>query len=189
MAASAELTMKLSVRKMLARTGCADAPAAATRASSDANDEWSDCPHNLSSNHVLKIKEIKMNTVIPKVMLPALLALAAWTAALTPVRSHAEDSSTRSVRVSIAHLNPNSPEDARKIYRRLHAAAFEACGESTEDIDYIARGGPSDCVKQALANSVLELRSDEVAKLFIKKLGITAAIHYSVTPEILTASK
>ncbi len=176
--------MKIQIRRVLARQPLAVAPAAATPAPSDI-DDCSNRTHNLSANDV---KEISMNTGIQKVALPALLALSGM-AALTPVCSHADDSSTHSERVSIAHLDRHSPEGARKIYARLTAAALNACGESSMDIDYMVRGGPSDCVKQALANAVLEVRSAELSQLFIKRNGMTVANRYGVTPEILTASK
>ncbi|MGO9993563.1 MAG: UrcA family protein [Steroidobacteraceae bacterium] len=126
---------------------------------------------------------------IHQVMIPALLALSAGIAGLTPIRAHADDFSPRSVRVRIADLNPNTVEGARKIYARLKAAAYTVCGESDTDIDVMVRGGPSGCVREAIAHAVRDVRSVELSQLYIKKNGTTIAKQYGVTPDILTASK
>jgi UrcA family protein len=124
-----------------------------------------------------------------KLMIPALVALSAGIAALTPIYTHADDFSPRSVRVSLAHLDPNSAEGARKIYARLEAAAWTACGESDLDIEVIALGHPSECVREALAHAVRDMRSIQLSQLYIKRNGANVAKQYDVTPDILTASQ
>jgi UrcA family protein len=124
-----------------------------------------------------------------RAVVAALLALVAGIAALTPVSGHADEFSPRSIRVSIAGLDPNSAEGARKIYVRLEHAAWTVCGESVSDIQVLATGGPSKCVKEALAHAVRDVRSAELARIYIKKNGSKLAREYKVTPEILTAQK
>jgi UrcA family protein len=124
-----------------------------------------------------------------KAVVAALLALAGGIAALTPVGSHADEFSPRSIQVSLAGLDPNSVKGAHKIYARLEQAAWTACGESTLDIQVLATGGPSTCVREALAHAVRDVRSAELSRLYIKRHGIKLAMEYRVTPEILTAQK
>jgi UrcA family protein len=133
--------------------------------------------------------EIPMFRNIRKVVIPSLLALIAGIAALTPICTHADEFSPRSIRVSLAHLNPNSVEGARKAYARIESAAWTVCGESAMDIDVMVRGGPSECVREALAHGVRDVRSVELAQLYIKKNGTKLAKQYDVSTDILMASK
>lgn len=133
--------------------------------------------------------EIPMFRNIHKVVVPGLLALTAGIAALTPICTHADDFSPRSMRVSLAHLNPNSVAGARKIYARLESAAWTVCGESTMDIEVMYRHGPSKCVKETLARAVRDVGSVELAQLYIKKNGAKLAKQYNVTTDILIANK
>jgi UrcA family protein len=133
--------------------------------------------------------EIPMFTNVRKLVIPSLLALIAGIAAMTPICTHAEDFSPRSTRVSLANLNPNSVEGARKVYARIESAAWTVCGESTMDIDVMYRHGPSECVKEAIAHAVRDVRSFELAQLYIKKNGAKLAKQYNVTTDILMASK
>jgi len=126
---------------------------------------------------------------IRKLVIPSLLVLTAGIAALTPICSHADDFSPRSIRVGLAHLNPNSVEGAAKVYARIESAAWTVCGESAMDIEVMYRHGPSECVKEALAHAVRDVRSVELAQLYIKKNGTKLAKQYNVTPDILMASK
>jgi|ERR1700722_644430 len=132
-------------------------------------------------------QEIPMFENIRKVVTPALLALIAGIAALTPICGHA-DEAPRSIRVSLAGLNANSVEGARKIYVRINDAAWAVCGESSMDMDVMIRG-PSECVKEALAHAVRDVHSVELAKVYIKKNGIKVAKQYNVTTDVLMASK
>jgi UrcA family protein len=130
-----------------------------------------------------------MSRNIRKMMIPSLLALVAGIAALTPIGTRADDFSPHSIRVSLAHLDPNSAEGARKVYARIESAAWTVCGESTMDVDVMYRHGPSECVKEAIAHAVRDVRSVELAQLYIKKNGTKLAKQYNVTPDILMASK
>jgi UrcA family protein len=116
----------------------------------------------------------------------ALLALATATAALTPIRTHADDFSTHSERVNLANLDLNSVEGARKAYARIKAAAFSVCGEQSMDIEIMVRG-PGKCVQEAIARAVLGVQSAELSKLYIKRNGIQIAALYGVTSPIVTA--
>jgi UrcA family protein len=133
--------------------------------------------------------EIPMFIYIRKLVIPSLLALVAGVAALTPICTHADEFSPPSIRVSLAHLNPNSVEGARKIYARIESAAWTVCGESSMDFDVMYRHGPSECVKEALAHAVRDVGSVELAQLYIKKNGTKVAKQYNVTTDILMASK
>jgi UrcA family protein len=133
--------------------------------------------------------EIPMFTKIRKLVIPSLLALIAGTAALTPVCAHADDFAPHSIRVSLADLNQNSAEGARKVYSRIESAAWTVCGESSMDIEVMYRHGPSDCVKEALAHAVRDARSAELAQLYIKKNGAKIAKQYNVSTDILVANK
>jgi UrcA family protein len=124
--------------------------------------------------------------VLRDVMGPALLALATATAALTPIRTHADDFSTHSERVNLANLNLNSVEGARKAYARIKAAAFSVCGEQSMDIEVMVRG-PGECVQGAIARAVLGVQSAELSKLYIKRNGAQIAALYGVTSPIVTA--
>jgi UrcA family protein len=124
--------------------------------------------------------------VLRDVIGPALLALATATVVLTPIRVRAEDLSAHSVHVSLANLNLNSVEGARKAYSRITAAAFDVCGESSMDFEVMFRG-PGECVQGALARAVLDVRSVELSKLYIKKNGIKIAALRGVTSPIVTA--
>jgi len=117
---------------------------------------------------------------------PALLALGTAIAALTPVHTRADDFSPHSERVSLAKLDLNSVEGARKAYSRITAAAFDVCGESSMDFEVMFRG-PGECVQGALARAVLDVRSVELSKLYIKKNGIKIAALHGVTSPIVTA--
>jgi len=117
---------------------------------------------------------------------PALLALATATAALTPIRTRADDFSAHSERVSLAHLDLNSAEGARKAYGRIKAAAFSVCGEQSMNIEVMVRG-PGECVRATIARAVLDVRSVELSKLYIKRNGIEMATLYGVTSPIVTA--
>ena len=130
---------------------------------------------------------ISREKVLRDAMSLALLALALATAtiALTP-RTHADDFSAHSERVSLANLDLNSVEGARKAYTRIKAAAWSVCGESTQDIGVIVRG-PSKCVKDAIARAVIGVQSVEVSELYIKKNGVQLAKLYGVMPPIVTA--
>jgi UrcA family protein len=125
--------------------------------------------------------------VCGKVIGPALLALAATaTVELTPIRVRAEDLSAHSVHVSLAKLNLNSVEGARKAYSRITAAAYDVCGESTMDFEVMFRG-PGECVQGAVARAVLDVQSVELSKLYIKRNGIKLAALHGVTSPIVTA--
>ena len=124
-----------------------------------------------------------------KAVIPALLALAGGIAALAPVGSHADDFAPRSIRVSLAGLDPNSVKGAHSIYARLEQAAWTACGESTLDIQVLATGGPSKCVQEAFAHAVRDVRSAQLSQLYIKRHGIKLAREYRVMPEVLIAQK
>jgi UrcA family protein len=126
---------------------------------------------------------------ICKALIPAAFALAAGIAALTPVCAHADQFAPVSIRVSIAGLDPNTAEGARKIYGRLERAAWTACGESQSDIQVLATGGPSKCVQDALANAVRAVRSVELAQIYVKRNGSKHAMEYKVAPEVLIAQK
>jgi UrcA family protein len=130
-----------------------------------------------------------MSRNIRKMMIPSLLALVAGIAALTPIGTRADDFSPHSIRVSLAHLDPNSVEGARKIYARIESAAWTVCGESAMDMDVMVRGGPSECVKEALAHGVRDVRSVALAQLYIKKNGTKLAQQYNIAPDVLVASK
>lgn len=122
-----------------------------------------------------------------KVVNAMLLALGMAAVALTPIRTQAGDFSAHSERISLRNLDLNSAAGARKAYARLKEAAFSVCGESTEHYEVIARG-PGQCVQETLAYSVLELRSTEVSKLYIKRNGTALAQLYGVTPQVVTAA-
>jgi len=124
--------------------------------------------------------------VLRDVMGPALLVLGAAIAALTPVHTRADDFSPHSERVSLAKLDLNSVEGARKAYARIKAAAFSVCGEQSMDIEIMVRG-PGKCVQGAIARAVLDARSVELSKLYIKRNGIQIATLYGVTSPIVTA--
>ena len=120
---------------------------------------------------------------------PTFIALMAGLAALAPLGSHASEPPKNSERVSIAGLNPNTPDGAKKIYARLSAAAWRVCDESSLDIEVIYTGGPGDCVHEALAHAVRDVHSAELAQVFIKNNGVKMAMQYDVSPGIRTASK
>jgi len=124
--------------------------------------------------------------ILRDVMGLALLALATATVALTPIRTHADDFSVHSERVSLANLDLNSAEGARKAYVRIKAAAFSVCGEQSMDIEIMVRG-PGECVQGAIARAVLDARSVELSKLYIKRNGVQIAALYGVTSPIVTA--
>jgi UrcA family protein len=124
--------------------------------------------------------------VLRDVMGPALLALGTATAALTPIRTRADDFAAHSERVSLAKLDLNSVEGARKAYARIKAAAFSVCGEQSMDIEVMVRG-PGECVQGAIARAVLDVRSVELSKLYIKRNGIEIATLHGVTSPIVTA--
>jgi UrcA family protein len=133
-----------------------------------------------------------VSTMFPSALaavIPSLLALIAGIAALTPICTHADEFTPRSIRVSLAHLNPNSVEGARKVYARLESAAWTVCGESAMDTEVMYRHGPSECVKEALAHGVRDVGSVELVQVYIKKNGAKLAMQYNVTPDILIASK
>ena len=117
---------------------------------------------------------------------PALLALGAAGVALTPIRTRAADFSGHSQRVSLANLDLNSVEGARKAYTRIKAAAWSVCGESSMDIEVMVRG-PGQCVQGAIARAVLGVQSVELSKLYIKRNGMQIATLYGVTSPIVTA--
>jgi len=174
--------MKIQFRKNACPTASPAAPAGSVRAQSNI----ANATLNPSSINTLEIPMLKN---IRKVVIPALLAVTAGIAALTPICTHADESATRSIRVRIADLDPNSVDGARKIYGRLERAAWTVCGESSMDIEVMVRGGPSDCVKEALAHAVRDVRSVELSQLYIKKNGAKLAMQYGVTTEILMAGK
>jgi UrcA family protein len=138
----------------------------------------------------IETQEIPMTTYFHNAsIVPTLVALMAGLAALAPIGSHANEPAKNSERVSIAGLNPNTPDGAKKIYARLSAAAWRVCGASSLDIEVIYLGGPGDCVHEALAHAVRDVHSAELAQVFIKKNGVKMAMQYNVSPDILTASK
>jgi UrcA family protein len=124
--------------------------------------------------------------VLRDAMGPALLALAAVTAALTPIGTRADDFSPHSQRVSLARLDLNSVEGARKAYTRIRAAAWSVCGQSTEDIEVIVRGS-SECVKDAIARAVIGAQSVELSKFYVKTNGVQMAKLYGVTSPIVAS--
>jgi UrcA family protein len=124
--------------------------------------------------------------VLRKVACPALLALGTATVALTPIGTRANDFSAHSQRVSLAMLDLNSVEGARKAYARIKDAAWSVCGESRWDIEVMVRG-PGECVQGAIARAVLDVRSAELSKLYIKRNGIEMATLYGVRSPIVTA--
>ena len=124
--------------------------------------------------------------VLRCVMSTTLLALGTATVVLTPICTRAGDFSAQSQRVSLANLNLNSVEGARKAYTRIQAAAWSVCGESRADIEVMMRG-PSECVKDAIARAVNSVQRVELSKLYIKKNGVQMAALYGVTTPIVTA--
>ena len=124
--------------------------------------------------------------LLRSVLAPALLALGAATAALTPIRILANDFSAQSERVSLANLDLNSVKGARTAYARIKAAAWSVCGESTMAIEVMVRG-PGECVQATLARTVLDVHSVELSKLYIRRNGSQMAALYGVTTPIVTA--
>jgi UrcA family protein len=164
--------MNIQLEENLAQTAMPAAPAATQNSPS------------------IETQEIPMSTYFHNAsIVPTIIALMAGLAALAPIGSHADERATNSERVSIVGLNPNSVDGAKKIYARLSAAAWRVCGESTFDIDVMYRGGPSDCVHEALAHAVRDVHSVQLSQLYVKNNGIKMAKLYDVTPDILTASK
>jgi UrcA family protein len=117
---------------------------------------------------------------------PVLLALATATAAVAPINTRADDFSPHSERVSLAKLDLNSVEGARKAYTRIKAAAFNVCGEQNMNIEVMVRG-PGKCVQEAIARAVIGVQSAELSKLYIKRNGTQVAALYGVTSPIVTA--
>ena len=169
--------MNIQTCKMPIPTTFPTAPAASVRARATLN------PPSIHSREIPMIRNMR------KVVIPCLLALVAGIAALSPICSHADEFPRPSIRVSLAHLDPNTAEGARKVYARIESAAWTVCGESSMDIDVMYRHGPSECVKEALAHAVRDVGSVELAQLYIKKNGTKVAKQYNVTTDILMASK
>ena len=124
--------------------------------------------------------------VLRDVVGPALLVLATAIVLVTPIRTRAGDFSPHSERVSLAKLDLNSAEGARKAYARIKAAAFSVCGEQSMDIEVMVRG-PGECVQGAIARAVLGVQSVELSRLYIKRNGTQIAGLYGVTSPIVTA--
>lgn len=129
-----------------------------------------------------------MSQSFHKAGIAALLGAVASIIIFAPTGASADDSTSHSVRVKIGDLNRNSVEGAKRIYERLLAAAFAACGESEMDIEVMIRG-PGECEQRAVGYAVHDVHSLELSRLYTQKNGINLAKEYGVTTDVLTASQ
>ncbi len=133
-----------------------------------------------------KLTLVTGTKVLRHVMSTMLLALGTASLLMTPIGTRAGDFSTQSRHVRLANLNLNSVDGARKAYRRIEAAAWSVCGESSGHIEVMIRG-TSDCVKDAVARAVVGVQSVELSKVYINTNGVQRATLYGIASPILTA--
>jgi|SRR5271166_6286775 len=116
-----------------------------------------------------------------------LLVLSATVIASAPICVHADSPfSPVSVQVKFSDLNPNTTEGAHRLYTRIEAAAYNACGESTSDTPEMMLA-PGPCVRDAIGRAVHAAKFPYLAQVFIEKNGAYAAHEFGISGEVRTA--
>jgi UrcA family protein len=116
-----------------------------------------------------------------------LLALGATVIASASICAHADSPfSPVAVQVKFSDLNPNTTEGAQRLYSRIEAAAYAACGESKSDTPALMfAAGP--CVRDAVGRAVHAAKLPNLAKVFIEKNGADAAQQFGIMGNARTA--
>jgi UrcA family protein len=116
-----------------------------------------------------------------------LIVLGATVIACAPICVHADSPfAPVSVHVKFSDLNPNTTEGARRLYSRIEAAAYAACGESLSDTPELM-SAPGPCVRDAVGRAVHGAKIPNLAQVFIEKNGVDAAQQFGIMGEVRTA--
>jgi UrcA family protein len=116
-----------------------------------------------------------------------LLALSAMVIASATICVHADSPFTPvAVQVKFSDLNPNTTEGAQRLYSRIEAAAYAACGESKTDAPALMFA-PGPCVRDAVGRAVHAAKLPNLAKVFIEKNGVDAAQQFGIMGDVRTA--
>jgi UrcA family protein len=96
----------------------------------------------------------------------ALIGIATLAAGLAVNQASAApwDDTPRSVVVRYSDLNLSQPQDARKLYNRIQAAARQACGDIASS-DLARFGQFHNCVDQAVTNAVAAVSARQVTEI------------------------
>jgi UrcA family protein len=116
-----------------------------------------------------------------------LLVLSATVIASAPICLHADSPfSPVTVQVKFPDLNPNTTAGAHRLYARIEAAAYDACGESKLDTpEMMHASGP--CVRDAIGRAVHAAKFPYLAQVFIEKNGVDTAQEFGITGEVRSA--
>jgi UrcA family protein len=116
-----------------------------------------------------------------------MLVLSAAVVASTSICVHADSPfAPVSVHVKFSDLNPNTTEGAHRLYSRIEAAAYAACGESNMDTgEMMLASGP--CVRDTIGRAVHAAKMPHLAQVFIEKNGVDAAQQFGIMGEARTA--
>jgi UrcA family protein len=116
-----------------------------------------------------------------------LIVLGATVIASAPICVHADSPfAPVSVHVKFSDLNPNTAEGARRLYLRIEAAAYAACGESPSDTPELM-SAPGPCVRDAVGRAVHGAKIPNLAQVFIERNGVDAAQQFGIMGEVRTA--
>ena len=116
-----------------------------------------------------------------------LIVLSATVIASAPICVHADSPFVPvSVHVKFSDLNPNTPEGARRLYSRIEAAAYSACGESPSDMPEMMFA-PGPCVRDTIGRAVHGARIANLAQVFIEKNGVDVAQQFGIKADVRTA--
>jgi UrcA family protein len=116
-----------------------------------------------------------------------LLTLSATVMASAPLCVHADSPfAPVTTQVKFSDLNPNTPAGAHRLYARIEAAAYAACGESKLDTPEMM-SAPGPCVKDAIGHAVHSAKIPNLAQVFVQKNGVDAALQFGIQDDVRTA--
>lgn len=116
-----------------------------------------------------------------------LIVLSATVIASAPICVHADSPfAPVSVHVEFSDLNPNTTEGAHRLYSRIEAAAYAACGESQSDMPEMM-WAPGPCFRDAVGRAVHGAKITNLAQVFIEKNGVDAAQQFGIMGDVRTA--
>jgi UrcA family protein len=112
-----------------------------------------------------------MNTSTPSTGLRGLIATAIFGALASSFSAvSAADPSSAGITVKFADLNISKPSDARVLYKRIRAAALDACSYYWFETD----AAEARCVHDAIANAVAKVNQPELSAVYNAKYKTSA---------------
>jgi UrcA family protein len=116
-----------------------------------------------SNRPLSTIQETIMNTSTASTGLRGLIAAAIFGALASSFSAvSAADPSSVSITVKFADLNISKPSGARVLYKRIRAAALDACSYYWFETD----AAEARCVHDAIANTVTKINQPELSAVF-----------------------